>query len=176
MQSGSVRHMNPISNGAIAPDQFRRAMRNVPAAVAIVSAEHEGRYNGITITAVGAVSAEPPQVLVCINRQASVHGLIVASRRFTINFLRDEQEEMARRFSQAGLDGQQRFASGNWCQLASGSRVLVDALVYFECDVVASHQHGTHTLMIGRVVASNVAEGHALMYCDGRYRKKISGV
>ena len=49
-------------SGALDPVAFRAAMRTVPGAVAVITAEHDGVRNGMTATAVCSVSAHPPQL------------------------------------------------------------------------------------------------------------------
>src|SRR6266852_5358763 len=84
-------------------ERYRDAMRRVPTAVTIVTSLFEDEANGLTATAVCSVSADPPQVLICVNREATAHSLIVRSRGFVVNFLSEEHEERARRFSRAKL-------------------------------------------------------------------------
>ena len=66
---------------------FRACMRQVPGAVTVVTTVHEGTRGGLTATAVCSVSADPPQILVCVNRSSSAEAVIVAAGRFGVSFL-----------------------------------------------------------------------------------------
>ena len=62
-------------------EQFRLGMRLLAGAVNIITGVHAGRRHGMTATAVCSVSADPPTVLVCINKLAATHAAVqVASR------------------------------------------------------------------------------------------------
>jgi flavin reductase (DIM6/NTAB) family NADH-FMN oxidoreductase RutF len=52
-------------------DAFKAVMRNVAGATSIITASHAGERAGLTATSLTALSAEPPTVIVCINRGAS---------------------------------------------------------------------------------------------------------
>src|SRR6185436_15849319 len=54
--------------------QFKAGMRSLAGAVNIITSAHAGHRYGMTATAVCSASAEPPTVLVCINKLATTHG------------------------------------------------------------------------------------------------------
>ena len=145
---------------------FRTCMRQVPGAVSIVTTLHEALRGGLTATAVCSVSAEPPQLLVCINRSASAQPLIAASGRFGVSFLSHEQQDVADAFS-ASL--QNRFEAGDWMVLGSGIPLLRGAAAAFDCVVVQTLQAGTHTIFIGAIVAAVAQDTQNLVYKSGTY-------
>ena len=155
----------------VSPDAYRAAMRFVPAAVTIITAHHDGKRNGLTATAVASVSADPPQLLICVNRQASAEPLIAESGRFAVNVLAREHRESADRFSQSTLSSGERFEAHRWIDLPSGVPALADAIAVFECRIVQHSLLGTHSLFIGEVVGIRTADGEPLLYHDGRYRQ-----
>src|ERR1700736_456656 len=125
---------------------YRDAMRRVPAAVTIVTTRFDHEANGLTATAVCSVTADPPQVLVCVNRGASAYSLIAKSRRFVVNFLSEEHEERARRFSQSKLAGHARFDGISWIEMSTGSPAMADAIVALDCSVNTDFICGTHAI------------------------------
>lgn len=155
----------------VSADAYRFAMRFVPAAVTIITARHDGKRNGLTATAVASVSAEPPQLLVCVNRQASAEPLIARSGRFAVNVLAQEHQQAADRFSQSKLSGHERFKDHPWIDLPSGVPALVDAIAVFDCRIVQHSVLGSHSLFIGEVVDITTAAGEPLLYHAGRYRR-----
>ena len=157
--------------GLVSAEQFRLGMRSLASAVNLITAAHAGHRYGMTATAVASVSAEPPTLLACINRKAGTHGAIAKSGAFCINVLRAAHVEHSRAFSGAQT-GEARFGAGEWTRLATGSPVLIDALVSFDCRVEKELVHGTHTLFLGRVehiVAGR--QGRSLLYAGGQYGK-----
>ena len=155
----------------VSADAYRFAMRFVPAAVTIITAQHDGARNGLTATAVASVSAEPPQMLVCVNRQASAEPLIARSGHFAVNVLAQEHQEAANRFSQSQLSGDERFKDHPWIDLPSGVPALADAIAVFDCRIVQHTVLGSHSLFIGEVVGITAAGGEPLLYHAGRYRR-----
>ena len=55
---------------------FKRGMRHLAASVTLITTRHRDLRGGLTATAVCSVSAEPPQILVCVNKTASAHDPI----------------------------------------------------------------------------------------------------
>lgn len=149
--------------------EFTGAFRLVPAAVTIVTTRDQGLRFGMTATAVAPVSAEPPQILVAINKSARCGAAIVRSHVFAVNFLPADNSDLARLFSQQGLDPQSRFLPGEWVESITGSPLLRRALVSFDCEVVGCHQHGTHHVFIGRVASVARRDAAPLIYRDGSY-------
>ena len=159
---------------AVNVEQFRLAMRSLAGAVNIVSTAHSGHRYGLTATAVCSATADPPTVLVCLNRVATTHGAVVKAGVFCVNVLRSEDWELSTTFSGA-QSGEVRFKSRDWTHLATGSPVLIDALVSFDCRVVKSLVHGTHTIFLGQVEQVLLGKkGKPLLYSEGQYAKLAS--
>ena len=55
---------------------FKKGMRHLAASVTLITTRHRDLRGGLTATAVCSVSAEPPQILVCVNKTASAHDPI----------------------------------------------------------------------------------------------------
>ena len=147
-------------------ETFRTCMRQVPGAVSIITTLHGDLRGGLTATAVCSVSAEPPQLLACVNRSASAQPLIAASGRFGVSFLSHEQQGVAAAFA-ASLS--ERFQVGDWMVLGSGIPLLRNAAAAFDCVVVQTLDAGTHTIFIGAIVAAVSQETRNLVYKSGIY-------
>jgi flavin reductase len=155
-------------------EQFKLGMRLLAGAVNIISSVHGGRRYGMTATAVCSVTADPPTVLVCINRLATTHGIVAKSKLFCVNVLRADDAELSTTFSGAA-SGEGRFKSRDWTRLATGAPVLIDALVSFDCRVVKKVTHGTHGIFLGQVEQVLVGKpGKPLLYSEGQYAKLAS--
>lgn len=150
---------------------FKTAMRQVAASVAIVTARSGQVRNGLTATAVCSVTASPPTMLVCINRGASAEALIEESGAFAINFLTDEQHQVARLFSTSKLGPEDRFAEGRWLSLQTGSPILDGCVASFDCQVESRIVAGTHHVYLGRILAVTSLDQEILLYRDGSFRR-----
>src|SRR5437764_10988092 len=130
--------------------QFKIGMRTLAGAVNIITSMHAGHRYGMTATAVCSATAEPPTVLVCINKLASTHNAVSKSKVFCVNVLRADDWQLSTTFSGA-QSGDSRFKNGNWTRLATGAPVLIDALVSFDCRVGDTLTQRTHTVLLRHV-------------------------
>jgi len=160
---------------AVEADRFRAALRLVPEPVAIVTTMHDGHRHGLTATAFSSVSAEPPQILVCVNQRATSSALIRDSRRFAVNFLATGHRPLAEAFARSGENRIEHFGLAQWTALASGAPVLVDAVAALDCALVRHELVGTHLVLIGRVVDVALGQGEPLLYRAGQFGRLADG-
>lgn len=151
--------------------EFLLSMRAVPGAVAIIAAADDREQTGMAATAWTSLCADPPMVLACVNQSASAHGVIRRARAFSLNVVPAAGEETVAIFSaQRGLSGRDRFIDGHWTAGPNGQPLLDTAVAAYECELVADHLYGTHSIFIGRIGAirrSDAAE--ALIFLDGGF-------
>jgi|KBSSwiStaDraftv2_1062776.scaffolds.fasta_scaffold60186_5 flavin reductase (DIM6/NTAB) family NADH-FMN oxidoreductase RutF len=156
----------------IHPGDFKRGMRYLAASVTLITTYHEGQRGGLTATAVCSVSADPPQLLACVNKTAGCHDAIGASGIFCVNVLAPQHEEIARRYAgMHGVEGDERFRlGGEWRRLTTGAPVLGGCPVSFDCKVVECMVAGTHTIYLGRIVDVAIDENATpLFYVDAKF-------
>jgi len=151
---------------------FKSAMRRLAATVSIISTGGpQGARYGMTATAVTSVSAEPPSLLVCINRNASIHDPLHEVGRFCINVLGTGHEDHCFDFSGRTM-GESRFERGSW-QSRFGIPYLADAQATVFCDVDQKISYGSHTIFIGRVTDCVVSgEPKPLIYVNGTFAQE----
>jgi flavin reductase (DIM6/NTAB) family NADH-FMN oxidoreductase RutF len=158
--------------------EFKLGMRSLAGAVNIITCRHDGHCYGMTATAVCSATAEPPTVLVCINRSTTTHEAVAQAGIFCVNVLRHEDRELSGLFSGVhggNTRGEARFRAQEWETLATGAPVLKNALVAFDCRVVNRLAHGTHTVYLGEVQQLLIGrKGKPLLYADGQYAKLAS--
>ncbi|MCB2065227.1 MAG: flavin reductase family protein [Erythrobacter sp.] len=145
---------------------FRDAMRHVAATVYAVTTSEAGTSYGILATAVSSLSFDPPSLLVCINRSASLHDPLERAERFGVNVLGLGNRDVADHFMQSGSD---RFAVGDWVE-EHGVPVLASAQSSLVCRIAHRHSYGTHTIFIGELLAANHRDDATpLTYFDRDY-------
>jgi flavin reductase len=149
-------------------DAFRQAMRRVASTVNVITVCVGGTPMGITATAMSSISVDPPSLLVCINRTASMHGSMGDVSHFRVNVLHRDQEEMARIFADRRHQAL-RFSSG-WTVDCERPPRLIDAQASFLCRRIDHHGFGTHSIFIGQVEEVTFrGDAHPLVYIDGQY-------
>ncbi|MFT3965837.1 MAG: flavin reductase family protein [Sphingobium sp.] len=157
----------------LARAEFLKGMRAVPGAVAIIAVASEGKVTGMAATAWNSLCADPPMLLVCVNRKASAHPLIRTGGGFSVNLVPSHERELVATFSgQRGLDGSNRFVEGQWRTGGRGHPLLKGAAASFECECVAEHAHGTHSIFVGKVgEVHSDPRAEALLYIAGAFAR-----
>ena len=155
-------------------DLFRQGMRRLAGACTIITSHDpaKGRdgWAGMAATAVTSVTAEPPRLLVCINRSTWAHGVIGRSGVLGVNVLGDDGLAMMKRFS-GGVPPEERFESSEWQGARTGAPLLGSALVAFDCAVAECVAASTHDIFICDVLDVLIRQSAEapLIYFDGAF-------
>jgi flavin reductase (DIM6/NTAB) family NADH-FMN oxidoreductase RutF len=153
----------------VSSDAFVSAMRNFPAAVNVITTGSGDGRAGLTATAVFSLTAEPPQIAISINHNASAYRTLVDCGFFGVSTLASHQEAIARRFA-GGAKGLARFEQGEWFTDATGASLLAGAMVNLDCRIERSIDFSTHTLFVGRVEALRTeSAAKPLLFVDGNW-------
>ncbi len=149
---------------------FTNAMRRAVSGVSIVTTSGDfGRY-GLTVSSMTSVSAEPPMLLVCVNKSSIAHDAIARNGRFTINVLAAQQQSLAASFAGSDAYGPAYdFCSDAWTVSSSGLPQLVNPAAFFECELDTAVTAGTHSIFIGRVTRAHGADETPLAYANREY-------
>lgn len=146
-------------------DTFRCVMRSLAGTVTVISTENEGLH-GFTATAVCSVCAEPPTILIVVNRSARTHAHITRRQAFVVNVIAEDQRSIAEKFSTKDNDP---FGTVPHSLTASGVPRIDDTSAYLECVVREMNDVGTHTIFIASIVNAGVSGKAPLLYYDGQY-------
>ena len=149
-------------------DAFKGAMRRLATTVTILTTRTpDGTALGMTATAVTSLCAEPPALLACVNRSASIHAALPHGTRFCVNLLGDSHGDLSFVFG-GKVSPEERFGHGDWVQ--EDLPFLADAQVNIACRVDATLDYGTHSVLVGKVEAIRMNGAFApLVYGDGRF-------
>jgi flavin reductase len=149
-------------------DDFKQAMRRVASTVNVITVCVGGEPMGITATAMSSLSLDPPSLLICINRTASLHSPLEDVSHFCVNVLHRSQEEIARMFADKSRR-ELRFATG-WQVDCDRPPRLAEAQAAILCRRIRHFPYGTHSIFVGEVEEVAVREDvDPLVYVDGRY-------
>src|SRR3954468_22495678 len=102
--------MTDTSQTALA---LREGLRRLAKAVVVITSHHGGVRFAMTATAVSELSLEPPSLLICVNRSASLHAPLSAKAGFCVNILHRAHADISALCS-AKAKGEARFAVGQW--------------------------------------------------------------
>lgn len=164
--------MTPQEDAEAARLAFRDAMARLAAAVHVVTTDGPAGRAGFTASAVTSVTDTPPTLLVCLNRASSVAGLFEKNDVLCVNTLSARHENLSRLFGGATPQAD-RFAGGDWIVGDTGSPVLADALVSFDCRIESAVASGTHHVLFCQVLGlqTGPADDEALVYFRRAYHR-----
>jgi flavin reductase (DIM6/NTAB) family NADH-FMN oxidoreductase RutF len=141
-------------------------MARVPAGVVVVSARDEIGFRGLTASSLVSISADPPMVLVGLEREAATRIAVIEGNAFNVSVLTRSQEFIADRFA-----GRAPVIDLRWEQvphrLGSNGIPLVDGCAaWLECRLVQVHAAGDHDVCVGEVEAAVAGAGDPLVLWD----------
>lgn len=144
-------------------------LRRLAKAVVVITCTFEGRRYAMAATAVSELSMDPPSLLICVNKTASISPALAQKVDFAVNILHSSHEPISVMCSGA-TKGEERFQLGDWREGRTGVPVLADAQAVFECRSADSLSYGTHDIIVGEVFACSLSNSvDPLVYADRRY-------
>ncbi|WP_114948916.1 flavin reductase family protein [Microvirga calopogonii] len=143
--------------------------------ITIVTAHGDDGPAGLLGLSAAHVTANPPTVLISIDKTTTALGAILSRRHFAVNYLPAGADAVADAFSgKAGLSGADRFLDGQWDTLVTGAPVFKNALGAFDCVVDDVIPRGDTSIVIGLAVASRVdASRSPLVFFRGAMRSDL---
>ena len=152
-------------------EYFRAAMRELAGGVAVITVGKDQDITGFTATSVLSLSAQPPRVLLCVDRSSTSWLALQRHPYLGVNFLRDQERALANRFAgRDGLKGAARYAGTRWTTMLTGTPILENGLASLDCEVEEMLPRYDYSIIIGRVCAVGVCPGALpLVYWQGDY-------
>lgn len=152
---------------------FKNTMRLWASGVSVVTTVLGDEYAGMTVSAFNSLSLEPPMILVCLSKDASMISLLEGSDVFGVSILAAQQSEVSQRF--AGLvplaGDETRFTGVPFVTAETGAPLLSEALAWLDCRVKVKYDANTHYIVVGEVVATVQNGGDPLVYYNRGYHQ-----
>jgi len=142
---------------AVGREEFVSILSAFPTGIAIVTTLDEGgRPRGLTTNAICAVSADPPMLLVCVDKTSRTLAALRHANRFVVNFMSDGRADLCALFASKAED---KFADVRWEPGLGGVPCLTeDALAYAECLTEQELEAGDHLILIGLVESGSAPD------------------
>lgn len=157
-------------NTAVDAHEFRRVMGHFPTGVTVLTTRDGHELHGMTANSITSVSLDPVLILVCLMKEARTAVAIQKAGCFAVNILREDQEDLSRRFATPGED---RFAGLEIEQGPDQLPLLPDCLAYLICRVKEIVPAGDHDVVIAEVehAEEHGNTGNPLVFHLGGYRR-----
>ena len=149
---------------------YRQVLGHFPTGVTVITAIGSDGPVGLAVGSFCSVSLDPPLVAFFPDKRSSSWPQIRQAGQFCVNILAEEQEDICRVFASKGTD---KFSGLGWKPTGgSGSPRLDDVLAWIDCRIDAVHDAGDHEIVVGHVLALEVARNDApgpLVFYRGGY-------
>lgn len=155
---------------------MKQAMRRLAASVVVVSARDGDTRYAMAASAVTSLSMDPPSLLFCVNRSASIYPMLAHGKHFCINVLSGSDSHEALSVACSGAQkGESRFQIGDWREDPdTRTPFLGDSQASLICTIDGIHHYGTHAIIVGKVKRVHLhGEVYPLIYVDGRYTSVV---
>jgi flavin reductase (DIM6/NTAB) family NADH-FMN oxidoreductase RutF len=136
-------------------DQVYELLRNFTSPIVAVTAERDGKRNGMILDSAVRASIVPtlPRISVYVHKFNYTHDMIFDTGRFVVHLLRDDQFDLVHRLGFAsGRDGDKLAGIPHHLGVL-GAPVLDDCYAHFECRVANVMDTGSSTCFLGDVAA-----------------------
>jgi len=138
--------------------------------VSVVTAQGPDAPAGFLGLSSAHVCADPPTMLVSIDRKTAALQAVLAARHFAINYLAENQQPIADAFGgRTEAKGAERFGSSQWTTLSSGAPVLAEAAGAIDCTLENTVGHHGVVIAIGRVVDFVIGSRPPLVFFRGKF-------
>jgi len=151
----------PGELGTGVAERYRHALRNVAAAVAIVTAfDDDGLPHGTTVSAFTPLSMDPALLLVSLDNASRLLRLVEPGKLLGVNVLGAGHADVARRFAERVAD---RWRGLAW-HTESGAPALRERHAFIGVATEQLIAAGDHTLVVGAVHEADWDPGEPLLY------------
>lgn len=135
---------------------FRKAMGDFATGVAVVTLPPQTEPLGVTLDGFASVSADPPLVLICLNRNTAAHDRLTSAdcTAYCVNILADTQQDLAKHFAGIESFSKDPFETKSTIVGPTGAPAFEGSLAYLDCRVRTQIPAGEHTIWVARVVSS----------------------
>jgi len=146
---------------SVVADDYRLALRNVPAAVSVVTTfDTEGSPYGTTVSAFTPLSMDPALLLVSLANSSRLLSLLESGTVLGINVLSAAQADIGERFAQRSSG---RWTGVGW-EARAGAPALIERHAFISVAVRQQIRAGDHTLVVGAVRCADWNVGEPLVY------------
>jgi flavin reductase (DIM6/NTAB) family NADH-FMN oxidoreductase RutF/rubredoxin len=124
----------------------------------IIATELNGKKSGYIGNTAFQVTSDPPRLAISCNKKNATMQQILDSKSFSLSVLKQEAStSLIGEFGFMSSENMDKFQKVETTTAATGAPIVLDSSVaWFDCKVVSTHDVGTHILIIGEVLDSDI--------------------
>jgi flavin reductase (DIM6/NTAB) family NADH-FMN oxidoreductase RutF len=151
--------------------QFWQAISQRATGSTVVTARAGDGPAGLLGLSATHVCADPPTMLVSVDKRTSALRTILEAQHFAINYLPDSASNVADAFAgKTSVKGADRFDAESWTTLATGAPVFRGAVGAIDCELIETIERHGVVIIFGKVIAaSNNPEAQPLVHFRGGF-------
>lgn len=150
-------------------DEIAAALGRLSYGVYLIGVKTPQRTNGMTAAWVAQVSGRPPMVSVAVGKTHYTSELIREAGCFSVNVLRPEQFDLARKCGFESGRNADKLAGETLISAATGAPILADCAAYLDCRLRHVFDVGDHLLFVGEAVSAGDSGQPVLAYDVKRF-------
>ena len=152
--------------------EFRDTLGRFATGVTVVTTGTEPNFVGMTAQSFSSLSLDPPLVLVCVDKNASMLPLLKETAAFTVNVLADTDSDLSNFFASSKRPPPpHQFDDAPHTLGVTGQPRLACATTVFDCRVHEVLEGGDHEIVVGLVEAiEQQNEASPIIFFGGAYR------
>jgi flavin reductase (DIM6/NTAB) family NADH-FMN oxidoreductase RutF/rubredoxin len=142
----------------------------------LIATRHNERQAGYIGNSVFQVTSEPSQIAISCHKNNVTTDMILQSKVFSVSVLKkDANTSLIGQFGFMKSNETDKFRNIDFITATTGAPIVLDsATAWFDCKVVSSFDVGTHKLIIGEVLDSEiVSDEEPLTYAYYREKYKM---
>lgn len=149
-------------------EALKRAFREHPTGVALITAQTEDGPVGLTASSVSSVGIDPPTLSFSVTRATGSAGGILGADSYLVHLLDDRHADIARSFAVSGAD---RFTpEQGFEQLETGEPFLRESRVALRCRTLHSLGVGSSVIVVAEVLGAHFGSaGSPMVYHDRQF-------
>ena len=146
-------------------EALKRAFREHPTGVALITAQTEDGPVGLTASSVASVGIDPPTLSFSVTRATGSAGGILGAESYLVHLLDARHAALAGSFA---VSGAERFTpEQGWQRLETGEPFLPESRVALRCRTLHSLGVGSSVIVVAEVLGAHFgAAGSPMVYHD----------
>ncbi|MFM0147620.1 flavin reductase family protein [Paraburkholderia sp. RL18-085-BIA-A] len=145
---------------------FRHALGHFATGITVISAlDAKGKPYGATVSSFSSLSLDPPLIQWSLTTTSYSYPVFSQAKHFAVNILASDQEDVSRIFCEP-ID---RFAQVDALKGLEELPLVAGCLGWIECSLEREIEAGDHTIFVGRVLRTRVADKSPLVHWRGCY-------